>query len=231
MDFDPQDQEIIRLLTRLKDADVAYPKDMLAARRGKFLKQMSEIGSGSSTGGNPGIKDGPTVPTPSLSPGATTLLEGALIVAIIAETGAMAYFYRDKLADFFQTITTTPRVQEISPQLVVTTALEIQGVIPSAAVTSTLPLRTISASPSETEVVPTRTPIPRLADETNTANAIIIQSDSTPVPNVGNDPNGNNGNHYGQTPRPERTKENNGNTNSNGNQNNNSNQNQNNRRP
>jgi hypothetical protein len=218
MDFDPQDQEIIRLLTRLKDADVAYPQDMLAGRRGKYLKQMAEVelGSGADTGIKNSIKDGPA---PSLSPAASTLLEGALVVAIIAETGAMAYFYRDKLADFFHKITTTSKVQEVPTQLVVPTVLEIQGVTPSPAVASTLPSATIAASPTETAVVPTNTPTPGLAEENSNATAAVNQTDATPAPNEGNGSNGNNGNHYGQTPKPERTKENNGNNNNNGNQN------------
>lgn len=225
MDFDPQDQEIIRLLTRLKDADVAYPKDMLAARRGKYLKRMSEMGSG--TGGDGGIKDGPPEPMPSLSPAASTLLEGALVIAIIAETGAMAYFYRDKLADFFQTITTS-KVQEIPTQPVSTVALEIQGITPSPAMISTLPSATLAADPTETVPVFTNTPLPGLMDENSNVTTPANQTNSTPAPNAGNGNNGNNGNHYGQTPKPERTKENNGN---NGNQNQSSYQNSNDKPP
>jgi hypothetical protein len=226
MEFDPQDQEIIRLLTRLKDADVAYPQDMLAAQRGKYLKQMAEVelGSGADTGIKDTIKDGPT---PSLSPTASTLLEGALLVAIIAQTGAIAYFYREKLANFFQKITTTSRVQEVSTQPVAPTVLEIQGVTPSPAVTATLPSATIAAGPTETAVAPTNTQTPGLTEEnsSNSITATVNQTDS--APNVGNGNNGNNGNHYGQTPKPERTKENNGNSsnNNNGNQNDTNNQN------
>jgi hypothetical protein len=226
MDLDPQDQEIIRLLTRLKDADVAYPQDMLAAQRGKYLKQMAEVelGSGADTGIKDTIKEGPT---PSLSPTASTLLEGALVVAIIAQTGAIAYFYRGKLADFFQKVTTTSRVQEVSTQLVVPTVLEIQGVTPSPAMAPTLPSATIAASPTETAIVLTNTPVSVLAEETSNITTAVNETDSTPAPNVGNGNNGNNGNHYGQTPKPERTKENNGNSNNNnnGNQNDTNNQN------
>lgn len=209
MELDPQDQEIIKLLTRLKDADVAYPKDMLATQRGKYLKQMAEVelGSGAVTEIKDTIKDRPT---PSLSPTASALLEGALVVAIIAQTGAIAYFYRDKLADFFQNDTTTSRVQEVATQPVVPTALEIQGVTPSPAVTSTLPSATMASSPTQIATVLTNTLMPAPTEQNNstTTTAAVNQIDSTPDPNVGN---GNNGNHYGQTPKPERTKESNGN--------------------
>jgi hypothetical protein len=218
MEFDPQDQEIIRLLTRLKDADVAYPQDMLAARRGKYLKQMAEgeLGRGTDTGINDTTKD---VSTPHLSPTASTLLEVALVVAIIAETGAIAYFYREKVANFFRTVTTTWEVHEVSTQMVVPTTLEIQGVTPSPAVTPTLPSATMAASPTETAIILTNTQVPALEEENSSTTAAANQMNSTPAPNVGNGSNGNNGNHYGQTPRPERTKENNGNNENNSNRN------------
>ena len=195
MEIDPQDEEIIRLLTKLKNAGAAYPEDMLAARRQSYLKQMAEIGMG--FGANGGIKNAAKhAGSSSVSPATSTLLEGALVVAIIAETSAVAYFYRDKLTDLFKTITTVSKVQEVTPPPALT-ALEVQGVTPSPAVTSTLPSATISASPSGTIVTLSSTPMPGVVNK----NGVVNQANSTPAPN------GNNGNHYGQTPKPERTKQ------------------------
>jgi hypothetical protein len=120
-------------------------------------------------------------------------------VAIVAETGTVAYFYRDKLADLFQTITNEASGQEVTPPPV-QTELEVQGVTPSSAVTATLTSVTLSVSPTGTAL--TSTPVPGGAEDNNT-----ISANSTPAPN------GNNGNHYGQTPRPQRTKDPKGNNN------------------
>ncbi|RPJ24691.1 MAG: hypothetical protein EHM33_16980 [Chloroflexi bacterium] len=195
MEFDPQDQDIIRLLTKLKGADGEYPENMLVARRRSFLKLMTEIELGihSNKGGK---KPTENTKTPSTSPFASKLLETALIVAIVAETSVMAYFYRDKLADFFHMITTASRVEEVTPPSM-PTSLPIQEVSPSPAITAT----TIAASPTRITDTSTSRPIPDAANNTPGVN----QLSATPHPN------GNNGNHYGQTPKPERTKENNSN--------------------
>ena len=191
MGFDAQDKEIVRLLTKLKDTDRKYPSDLFAARRQGYLRQMGEIGLG--IGAGAGIKNlakGGKVPV--LSSATSTVLESALMVAIVAETGTVAYFYRDKLADLFQTITKEVDGQEITPPPV-HTEQAIQGITPSPAVTATLPSSTLSVSPTGTEL--TSTPPPGAVEDTT------ISTNSTPAPN------GNNGNHYGQTPRPERTKD------------------------
>ena len=192
MGFDAQDKEIVRLLTKLKDTDGKYPPDLLAARRQGYLKQMGQMGMGISVGA--GIKNAVrSGKAPVLSSATSTILESALLVAIVAETGTVAYFYRDKLSDFFQTITNEVKGQEVTPPPVHTESA-IQGVRPSVAVTATLPSATLSVSPTGTEV--TSTPMPDLLEDNHT-----VSGDSTPAPN------GNNGHHYGQTPKPQRTKE------------------------
>jgi hypothetical protein len=192
MGFDAQDKEIVRLLTKLKDTDGKYPPDMLAARRQGYLKQMGQIGMGIGLGA--GIKNAvKSAKAPVLSSATSTVLESALVVAIVAESGTVAYFYRDKLADIFKTITKEAGIQEVTPSPV-QTELEIQGVTPSPAVTATLPSVTLSVSPTITEL--TSTPVPGVIEDSNT-----ISANATPAPN------GNNGNHYGQTPKPQRTKE------------------------
>src|SRR5215207_6288235 len=108
MGSDSQDQDIIKLLTKLKAADGEYPENMLAAQRHNYLNRMAEIGLG--IGVDMGIKNAVSNAKPlSVPPLTGTLLEAALVVAIIAEASAVAYFYRDKLADFCQTMTTAPR--------------------------------------------------------------------------------------------------------------------------
>jgi hypothetical protein len=192
MGFDTQDKEIVRLLTKLKDTAGKYPPDLFAARRQGYLKQMGQIGLGIGVGG--GIKNAvKSGKAPVFSSATSTVLESALVVAIIAESGTVAYFYRDKLADLFKMITNEARIQQVTPPPV-HTELGIQGVTPSPALTATFPSVTLSVSPTGTEL--TGTPVPGVVEDNNT-----ISGDSTTAPT------GNNGNHYGQTPKPQRTKE------------------------
>lgn len=208
MGFDAQDKEIVRLISKLKDADGKYPPDLLAARRQRYLKQMGQIGLGMGVG--TGIKNvGKGGKTPALATTTSKVLESALLVAIVAETGTVAYFYRDKLAEIYQKIAKESRVQEVLPSPV-HTEQAIQGITPSPALSSTHPSPTLSVSPTAIEL--SSTPIPGVVEENNT-----ISASSTPAPNVNNGNNGNNGNHYGQTPKPERTKEPKNNNNNNNN--------------
>src|SRR5262245_58756980 len=125
MGFDAQDKEIVRLLTKLKDTDGKYPPDLLTARRQGYLKQMGEIGLG--VGAGLKIKNALNgTKAPALSSTTSTILESALVVAIVAETGAVAYFYRDKLAELFQTVRMETSSQEVTPPPV-HTELAIQG--------------------------------------------------------------------------------------------------------
>ena len=89
MGFDTQDKEIVRLLTKLKDADGKYPPDLLAARRQGYLKQMGQIGLGIGAGIK--IKNAlNSAKAPALASATSRVLESALVVAIVAETGAVA---------------------------------------------------------------------------------------------------------------------------------------------
>jgi hypothetical protein len=194
MGFDAQDKEIVRLLTKLKDADGNYPPDLLATRRDGYLRQMGEIGLVLAAGN--GIKNAvKSTKPPVLSSATSTVLESALFVAIAAEAGTVAYFYRDKVADFFKSVTQETKVQEVSPSLV-PTDVAVQGVSPSPAVAATLPSTSLAINPTEPES--SSTPVPDVAEQNN-----ALSVDATPSPKDHN----NNGNHYGQTPKPERTKE------------------------
>ncbi|HEX5808641.1 MAG TPA: hypothetical protein VFY25_08235 [Anaerolineales bacterium] len=234
MEFEPQDQEIVGLLTKLKNAEGQYPEHMFVARRQMYLRRMAEISMGIPA--DAGSRTAPKEPTPPpVTPATSTLLESALLLAILVEASAVAYFYRDQLSDFFETITNEPRVQEISPLPVVATSVEIQGITPSPASTATSPSATLAPSVSPTSLPATlpSTPVPGLADdndgagtsnttttgETTTNNSNTNpdtgsnQGGSTPAPNT-ND-NDDQGNHYGQTPKPERTIEPNNNSSNN----------------
>ena len=218
MEFEPQEQEIVSLLTKLKGAEGQYPEHMLVARREMFLQRMSEISMGISP--DAGLPDAAaSTSPPPISPVTGTILETALVVAIIVEASAVAYFYRDQLADFFETITVEPRVELVASPPVPTTALEIQGVTPSPVITPTLPSTSIVISPSSivTTLVPAVTPLPGVAEEDNSNNtsgasgAEIVTVDSTPVPSGNNTSNPDPGNNAGQTPEPEPTRDDNGN--------------------
>ena len=206
MEYEPQDRKVVELLAKLKSVDEGYPSEMLAARRQSYLNNMAGAGLGVGTGTalKHTLKNGNGAGAAPIS--ASTLLEVALVVAMIAEASTLAYFYRDKIADVFRSISTNPNVQEIASPPVITSPfpeLEISE-IPSSAI----PTGTASEMPTSTQV-------PDVADDpTSNNNSAATLTDSTPDPSVNNEnngTNGNNGNHYGQTPKPERTKDNNNN--------------------
>jgi hypothetical protein len=211
MDYNPEDTDVIHLLKKLKEANGAYPQELLASRRQNYLNQVAGISgaAGLTTVLHNAVKSGKSLGFPA----AGKVVEALLVVALVAEAGAVSYFYRDKLAQVFRSITNSSKVEEIAkppvissslPKLESTTspfATEIGSATPSPFATGTgTPTPT---DPSSPEVVAEST-LPGVPDNTN---------DNTDVHTVSTPPaNGNNGHHYGQTPKPERTKES-GNTN------------------
>src|SRR5215213_1021733 len=131
MGYDAQDQEVIKLLKQLKKAGAEYPQDLLVARRQRYQVRMAQIGLG--VGTNMGIKNQRTSGPP---PAAGTLLETILLVAIVAEASAVGYFYRDKVTNFLQKIT-SPAVVEGVSTLPVPPGFETQAVPPSPFLTAT----------------------------------------------------------------------------------------------
>jgi hypothetical protein len=201
MEFEPQDQKVVELLAKLKSVNEGYPSEMLAARRQTFLNNMAGVGLavGTGTALKHTLKDGNGAAPVTVG----TLLEVALVIAMVAEAGTLAYFNRDKIAEVFRSISTTPKVQEIASPPVITSPfpeLEISE-IPSSA----MPTGTASE-------IATSTPVAGTTDDpTSNNNGAATLTDSTPDPSANNEnngTNGNNGNHYGQTPKPERTKDN-----------------------
>jgi hypothetical protein len=223
MDYDPKDIDVIDLLKKLKDASGAYPQEMLALRRQGYLHQVAEVigGGGLALGLKETLKSGKGAGA-GTSPAAGTLVEALLVIAIVAEAGAVAYLYRDKVMDFFQSFSNQPRVEEVSNPPVQPSLIPATGLTPTLMETPTL---TVTNTP--VTVTPVSTPSIELAAEPTQQNNETgsagggnegtagsgsgggSQSVSTPNPNANNNDNdnGNNGNHYGQTPKPERTKE------------------------
>ena len=210
MEYDPKDNEVISLLKKLKESNGAYPPEMLTLRRQGYLRQVAEIsgGAGLSMGLRNAIKGGKAA---SLPPAAGTVIEALLIIALVAEAGAVTYFYRDRIAQVFRSVTSTPIVQEV--------ANPIQPILPSPIPEN----ETATPSPVST-VTETLTPVgsPTLelaADPTeeNSGNSVNGVSGVTSDPGSNGstqtvatqspEDNDDNGNHYGLTPKPVRTKE------------------------
>jgi len=198
MEFDPNKDEVIKLLTKLKtSANGAYPPELLVVRKARYMQQVAQIGLAAGTG--MGIKEilkggkGAGIP-----PAVGTLLEAVLVVAIVAEAGTLGYFYKDKLAELFNSSLGKPKVEESSnPPAVNSPMPQIQSTASPVMTTTQMPLGTpspiivINGTPiSATEVANPVNPIPAATDK--------------------------NGNQYGLTPKPERTKDPNGGNSDNG---------------
>ena len=190
-EFDPKDEKVVELLTKLKNANGAYPSAMLESRRQSFMNQMAGLGMGAAFKG--AAKNGNGTGGTSITTG--TLLEATLVIAIVVESIVLAYIHRDRLVDFFKDTSTPPAIQEVTSLPVITSSFPTLEVSISA-----------SAIPTERVTqIPTGTLSPAVTESLNLNNGEgATLTISTPNPN-GN--NGNNGNHYGQTPKPERTKE------------------------
>ena len=203
-----EDQKIIDLLNRLKDTGGKYPRKLLESRRQEYLRQVASISAG--MGLVAGIKEVARPPqsgSPALLPAfpASAIVEAILVVVIVIQAGIVAYRYRDRIADLFQ---------------------------PAISASTTSPMDGAGSSLSEDEV--TDTPL-GTETMTETQTAIVAGPNGTLVPSgsgsgAGNsapgqdpsvtgtpDPNGDNGHHYGQTPKPTQEKKEPKSTNENGN--------------
>lgn len=198
MELDPKDYDVVKLLTKLKYKEEAYPSDLLTSRRQNYIRRVAEMGVG--FGIAAGLRT--TIKSGAKGGGATStaggLLETVLVVAIVAEAGTAAYFYRDKISEIIQSYSSQAQVQEVS------SPPDFSSPLPVTDLPDTL------GTPSPT-VTPTVTFVPALAGDDNGNDD--TQANATP------DPKGNSGHHFGQTPRPDRTREP-GNNDNNGNGNN-----------
>jgi hypothetical protein len=186
MELDPQDNGVVKLLTKLKHEDFAYPPGLLASRRQKYIRRVAEVGAGFGVAVGLKSRNGKNG---SITPTTGNLLEIALVAVILVEAGSAAYFYRDKISKYFESysskvqvleVTSTPEFSSPLPEMTLTEIPEIVG--------------TPNATETQTEI-----PIPSgVADKDDEDDQ---QTNSTP------DPNGDNGNHFGQTPKPDRTRD------------------------
>jgi hypothetical protein len=204
MAFDEKDIDVFQLLKKLKAANGVYPQELLASRRQMYLRQLAEVGGGVGLAAalkNTAKNGGKAV---GLPPVAGTLLESLLVVAIVAEVGTVTYLYRDKIKEFFQGVSNSPNVEQISSPPVVSSPIpgvEISlSLTPIAAETEAITeTATPEVTPSLLAEQPTDVGGEQSSESSSGGGGSAI---STPAA-----PNDNNGNHYGQTPIPQRTKE------------------------
>lgn len=191
MEFDLKDMDVVAWLAKLKSVEVQYPSDLFASRRLGYIRRVAEIGLG--LGVAPRLKN---TPKAGSGRGAATkvggVFEAILLAAILVEASAAAYIYRDQIVDVIQSYTaSTPASESIPPSDSASPLPKTDGAeLPETVET---PQTMLTNTPTTTATV-----IPTVIVENNEAND---QPNSTP------DPKGNNGNHYGQTPKPERTKD------------------------
>jgi hypothetical protein len=209
-----ENQRVVDLLSKLKHSDGGYPSDMLDARRRTYIKQMVNVGLGIGVGAglNKTAKGGGNSATATTTV-TSKVLEIALITAIAMEAGTAAYLYRDKIANKVRSYFSAPMVQDVSSSSSgndSSTSLILNEAIGTPSITiSETPVGTPSATPS---THPPSTSVSGDNNQTtnsNQNNSNQPNTNSNVNANATPNPNGNNGNHYGQTPRPERTKENN----------------------
>ena len=199
MELDPKDYDVVKLLTILKNNNGRYPPDLLTSRRQNYLRRVAEIGLG--FGVSAGLKT--TIKSGGQAGGIHTmsgLIEAVLVVAITAEAGTAAYIYRNQISALIHSQTTHPKVVELT-------------LAPETEFSPKHP-RQLPTDPPEWSIIPpmveTSSGTPSPGEAANTLNQ-GDQANSTP------DPNGNNGNHFGQTPKPERTQDPGNNNNNNNN--------------
>ena len=194
MENNPGDQKVIDLLSKLKNNQSGYPSELLELRRRKYMQKAVQVGF--ATGAGAGLKNILKGGGAKLTPTTSTWLEVALVLAIVAEVSTAAYFYRHKLNNLFEVFLTTPRVQEVTPPPVVTSLLPVTEI-------SVVPIATGTETPTATSTLSdaivdnnSNSNSNENNESSNNSNGGNNQAASTPAPN------GNNGNHFGQTKQP-----------------------------
>jgi hypothetical protein len=200
MELDPNDYDVVKLLTKLKSANGVYPPELMTPRRQTYLRRVAEIGLGFGVvaGLKAPLKNGGKAGSFSSSLGG--LIEVALILFIVTEAGAAAYVYREQISEYFKSFSSQSKVEEVTsaPETIFSTDLPelVLTQLPEAT-----PTPEISGTPSPSVTVVASAAAINTQNNQGDQNNPGSQSNSTP------DPNGNNGNHFGQTPKPDRTAE------------------------
>ena len=184
------DKDVLQLFANMKNAESSYPQDMIASRRDMFAKQAAAMAILVKAGGNGPASAGTAQTASTASSSAAgvggismgTVLETALVIAIVAEAGVATYAYRKKIAHFIQS-TFGPKVEQTANPPDAITAVTA---IPS----DETPTVTVTETPVPTEFVN-----PGSVD--NNTNSGDSQVASTPAPT-----NDSNGLHLGQTKQP-----------------------------
>jgi hypothetical protein len=201
MEYNEQDNDVIRLLRQLREAEGGYPVEMMTSRRRGYVKQIAALGIGAGVGvalkASAKGAGGSSIP-----PIAGTIVETILIVAIVIEAGVVAITNREKVLELFRSTSSQPAVAQISTST------------PDSAIPVVEPMLIDTLEPTQIVVetfTAVSTPSPDMllfTDMTDMNDMNVddvdaeadLQSNSTPAPNDDN------GNHYGQTPIPARTK-------------------------
>jgi hypothetical protein len=206
------EQEVLELLDHLKSAGNEYPSDMIRTRREVFIKQAAAMTVLTGPSGGNGGGSAASISSGLESFSLSRLLEIALVLALAAGAGIMAYIYRDTIADFVnsnlfpKTEFTAVPPQDSSSEPAVIPAMGEEDASGTPTAVSTL------TSHLTNTLTMTSTPAPSLAtnagQEADTAENTneeglnlegVVDEQSTPTPND------NSGLHLGQTPKPERT--------------------------
>jgi len=191
------DQDVLNLLSNLKNTERNYPANMIKARRDMYVKQAATMVALAGAGGNGGTNAGTvktTVAGSTTGGGLATgkFLEIALVIALVVEAGIAAYIYRDKIADIINS-TFSPNIETVASPPSENSSSEI---IASEETPREATEGTSTAPVSETPA-PSATLIPVIGDNNAGSNdGQNIQVESTP------DPNDNSGLHLGQTKQP-----------------------------
>ena len=186
------DADVLNLLNGLKNAESNYPLDMISARRDTYMQQAANIiATKQAGGGNASSSTSDSVVAGGgIASSAGTLLEIAITIAIVAEAGVTSYLYRNQISKWINTVF-SPRVERsINPTDNSISPLLINTPIESTETATETPVVTITVTTSGT-------PEPITVPDSNKE-----QVNATPAA-----PQDNPGNHYGNTPKPERTKD------------------------
>ena len=182
-------EELIALISKLKDKTPDYPVDLMAARKAAFLSQASAIkidvnnqggkgGQGGASGGPSGIGFG------GLSGIEGFLLQAVIGVWIIAAMLTAAYVFRDQIIDI---------LQENDIFVVEDTRLS-----PDALDVSIPPEESL---PSVVDMPATETPTTEIVPATENSEP-GAQNNAEPFESIPDDSKDNPGLHLGQTPGP-----------------------------
>jgi len=199
MEFEPEEQQIVELLARLKNQGGAYPKKLLASRRQVFLTQMASVGLGLGIG--TGIKaaaksskGGTLFHVPAIS--ASSVVETVLVLVIVVQASVIAYRYRDRVTDLVNALSSSSIPTEVS--------FPGTGSSPTDIVASNTPTVIATESPTASPSS-TVTTLPSTSESDN-GNGTSSSSNTTPAVTTPQPTHDDNGNHYGQTPKPPQQK-------------------------